>query len=201
MIIGGKEGSVRFRLVAGFLLLLGALAAAACSSPPPPTTAERTVNDEGLGIRYTIPEQWSPFLDEVRSPGGTVWELKTKSLEDAEKAFLAALPRSILPQLVGWTEFFYKRNGEPVLNDVVIGGHPALEAVFPVLVRPGDPPTAVAYWAVRHGDTLYAFRAGFPPGREAIDLPALRQMMQGLTFLRPEPPAAAEERAPGQLVQ
>ncbi len=190
-----------FRPVAGFLLLLGVLAAGACSSPPPRSVAERTVNDEGLGIRYTIPEQWSPFLDEVRSPGGTVWELKTKSLEDAEKTFLAGLPRSILPQLAGWTEFFYKRNGEPALNDVLIGGHPALEAVFPVLVRPGDPPTAVAYWAVRHGDTLYAFRAGFPPGRESVDLPALRQMMLGLTFLRPEPPPATGGPSPGQLLQ
>ena len=190
-----------FRPIAGPLLLLGALLSPACSSPPPPTSAQRTVNDEGLGIRYTLPEQWTPFLDEIRSPGGTVWELKTKPLEEAEKSFLAGLPRSILPQLVGWTEFFYKRNGEPALTDVVVGGHPALEAVFPVLVRPGDPPTAVAYWAVRHGDTLYVFRAGFPPGREALDLPALRQMMQGLTFLRPEPPPAEPGAPPGQVVQ
>ena len=190
-----------FRPIAGPLLLLGALLSPACSSPPPPTSAQRTVNDEGLGIRYTLPEQWTPFLDEIRSPGGTVWELKTKPLEEAEKSFLAGLPRSILPQLVGWTEFFYKRNGEPALTDVVVGGHPALEAIFPVLVRPGDPPTAVAYWAVRHGETLYVFRAGFPPGREAVDLPALRQMMQGLTFLHPEPPTAATEAPPGQVVQ
>ena len=190
-----------FRPIAGPLLLLGALLSPACSPPPPPTSAQRTVNDEGLGIRYTLPEQWTPFLDEIRSPGGTVWELKTKPLEEAEKSFLAGLPRSILPQLVGWTEFFYKRNGEPALTDVVVGGHPALEAIFPVLVRPGDPPTAVAYWAVRHGETLYVFRAGFPPGREAIDLPALRQMMQGLAFLHPEPPPAAAEAPPGQVVQ
>ena len=190
-----------FRPIAGPLLLLGALLSPACSSPPPPTSAQRTVNDEGLGIRYTLPDGWTPFLDEIRSAGGTVWELKTKSLEDAQKAFLSGLPRSILPQLVGWTEFFYKRNGDPALTDVVIGGHPALEAVFPVLVRPGDPPTAVAYWAVRHGETLYVFRAGFPPGREPVDLPALREMMQGLTFLRPEPPPAATDAPPGQVVQ
>jgi hypothetical protein len=189
------------RPAAVFPLLALALLAAACSSPPPRSEADRTVTDEGLGIRYTLPDQWSPFLDEIRSPGGTVWELKTKSLEDAEKGFLAGLPRTILPQLGGWTEFFYKRNGEPALADTVIGGHPALEAVFPVMVRPGDPPTAVAYWAVRHGDTLYVFRAGFPPGREALDLPALRQMMQGLTFLRPEPPPAEPDAPPGQVVQ
>ncbi|MCU0232024.1 MAG: hypothetical protein MUC67_11740 [Acidobacteria bacterium] len=158
------------------------------------------MNDEALGIRYTLPDQWSPFLDEIRSPGGTVWELKTKSLEDGQKSFLDGLPRSVLPQLAGWTEFFYKRNGEPTLTDVVIGGHPALEAVFPVLIRPGDPPTAVAYWAVRHGDTLYVFRAGFPPGREAVDLPALRQMMLELSFLRPEPPPAADPVPPDQVV-
>jgi hypothetical protein len=192
---------VGFRPLAGPPLVALVLLSAACSAPPPQSTAERAVNDEGLGIRYTLPDGWTPFLDEIRSPGGTVWELKTKSLEDAQKAFLIGLPRSILPQLIGWTEFFYKRNGEPALADVVIGGHPALEAVFPVLVRPGDPPTAVAYWAVRHGDTLYVFRAGFPPGREPLDLPALRQMMQGLTFLRPEPPPAPADTPPGQVLQ
>ena len=81
-------------------------------------------------------------------------------------AIHAAALRVFLPQLAGWTEYFYKRNGEPVLRDLVIGGHPALEAVFPVLIRPTDPPTAVAYWAVKHADTLYVFRVGFPPGRE-----------------------------------
>lgn len=174
-----------------------ALLAAACGAPPPPaTSAARVVTDEGWGIRYTVPEGWRSYADEIRSPGGSIWELKAESLEGAERKFVAELPRSILPQLAGWTDYFYKRNGDPVLRDVVVGGHPALEAVFPVLIRPADPPTAVAYWAVAHADTLYVFRVGFPPGRESIDLPAMRRMMESLEFLRPEP-AAAE----GQVVE
>lgn len=177
------------------VVLSAALVAAGCgASPTPSTPASRVVTDDGWGIRYTVPEGWRSFADEIRSPGGSVWELKAESLEGAERKFVAALPRSILPQLAGWTEYFYKRNGEPVLRDLVIGGHPALEAVFPVLIRPTDPPTAVAYWAVKHADTLYVFRVGFPPGREPVDLPAMRRMMEGLEFLRPEPAPEGEQR-------
>ena len=155
----------------------------ACGTPPPRTVQERTVTDRGRGVRYVVPEGWKSFDGEVRSPLGSLLTLRVYDLVEADKRFVAGLPDTLIPQLLEWSKYYYIVLGEPRRSAASVAGFPATKFVYPIKVRPKDPPSEVVFWVVRRNNRLFVLRAAFPPTGLATDEPALRKVVEGWEFL------------------
>ena len=165
-------------LAAGSLLL-----AAACTAPPPKTEGERTVSDPARGVRYVLPFGWKSSDGEIRSPDGSLLTLRVYDLVEADKAFVAGLPDTLIPQLLEWAKYYYYVEGQPVRTAASVAGLPATEFVYPIRVRPKDPPSKVIYWVVTRKTRLFVLRAAFPASGVAADEPVLRKVVDGWEFL------------------
>ena len=165
-------------LAAGVLLL-----AAACAAPPRKAETEQTVSDSARGVRYVVPAGWKFSDAEIRSPHGSLLTLRAYDLVEADKKFVAGLPDTLIPQLLEWTQLYYRVEGEPIRTATTVAGLPATELVYPVRVRPKDPPSKVIYWVVIRKTRLFVLRAAFPASGLATDEPVLRKIVAGWTFL------------------
>jgi hypothetical protein len=165
-------------LAASALLLL-----AACGPPLPKTETERTVSDRARGVRYIVPQGWKSYEGEFRSPAGTLLTLRVYDLVEADKKFVAGLPDTLVPQLLEWAQFYYRVEGEPTRSSTTVAGLPATELVYPIRVRPKDPPSKVIYWVVVRKTRLFVMRGAFPANGLAADEPELRKVIEGWTFL------------------
>jgi hypothetical protein len=168
---------MRARAKAAFAL---AFLLAGCAAPGGST---RIVEDRERKFRFQIPEGWLYFGDEIRSPSKSLLTIQIHSLEGAERKFVSGLPESLLPQLEGWTRYYYTIAGEPVRSETTIGGERAFEIRWPVKIRPNDPATQVTYWVVRRGSLLYILRAAYPPAAADKDEPAIRALLASWAFL------------------
>jgi hypothetical protein len=155
----------------------------ACRMAPPKTEAERTITDRGRGVRYVIPEGWKNYDGEVRSPAGSLLTLRVYDLVEAEKKFVAGLPDSLLPQLLEWSQYYYMVLGAPSRRATSVAGLPATEFVYPIKVRPKDPPSKVFYWVVIRKTRLFVIRGAFPAASLAADEPVLRKIVDDWIFL------------------
>jgi len=165
-------------LAAGALLL-----AAACAAPPRKAETEQTVSDSARGVRYVVPAGWKFSDAEIRSPHGSLLTLRVYDLVEADKKFVAGLPDTLIPQLLEWAQLYYRVEGEPIRTATTVAGLPASELVYPVRVRPKDPPSKVIYWVVIRKTRLFVLRAAFPANGLATDEPVLRNVVAGWTFL------------------
>jgi len=165
-------------LAAGALLL-----AAACAAPPRKAETEQTVSDSARGVRYVVPAGWKFSDAEIRSPHGSLLTLRVYDLVEADKKFVAGLPDTLIPQLLEWAQLYYRVEGEPIRTATTVAGLPATELVYPVRVRPKDPPSKVIYWVVIRKTRLFVLRSAFPPSGLATDEPVLRKVVAGWTFL------------------
>jgi len=157
--------------------------AAACSAPPPKTEAERTITDRARGVSYVVPDGWKSFEGEIRSPAGSLLTLRVYDLVEADKAFVALLPDSLIPQLLEWAKLYYIVDGPPVRTATAIAGLPATELVYPIHVLKRDPPSKVIYWVVIRKTRLFVLRAAFPATSLAAEEPVLRKVVAGWVFL------------------
>jgi hypothetical protein len=164
---------------------------ASCTAPPPKSVAERTVDDPARGVRYVVPEDWNSYDGEVRSPKGSLLSLRVFDLVEADKTFVANLPDSLFPQLLGWSQWYYIVDGKPTRVETTVDGLPATELTYPVRVRPKDPPSRVTYWVVKRGTRLFVLRGAYPPQGLEHDEPLLRAMVAGWHFLDASPTDAA----------
>ena len=139
--------------------------------------------DHARGVRYVVPEGWKNHEGEVRSPGGSLLTLRVYDLVEAQKTFVAALPDSLIPQLREWAELYYLVLGEPTRQSVTVAGIPATELVYPIKVRPKDPPSKVIYWVVKRETRLFVIRGAFPASSLSADEPVLRKIVEDWTFL------------------
>ena len=165
-------------LAAGALLL-----AAACAAPPRKAETEQTVSDSARGVRYVVPAGWKFSDAEIRSPQGSLLTLRVYDLVEADKTFVAGLPDTLIPQLLEWAQLYYRVEGEPIRTATTVAGLPATELVYPVRVRPKDPPSKVIYWVVIRKTRLFVLRSAFPPSGLATDEPVLRKVVAGWTFV------------------
>jgi hypothetical protein len=165
-------------LAAGAFLL-----AAACGAPSQKAETEQTVSDSARGVRYVVPAGWKFSDAEIRSPQGSLLTLRVYDLVEADNKFVAGLPDTLIPQLLEWAQLYYRVEGEPIQSATTVAGLPATEFVYPVRVRPKDPPTKVIYWVVIRKTRLFLLRAAFPASGLATDEPVLRKVVAGWTFL------------------
>jgi len=159
------------------------LLAAACVAPPQKAETEQTVSDSARGVRYVVPAGWKFSDGEIRSPQGSLLTLRVYDLVEADKKFVAGLPDTLVPQLLEWAELYYRVEGEPIRTTTTVAGRPATEFVYPVRVRPKDPPSKVIYWIVTRKTRLFLLRAAFPASGLAADEPVLRKVVDGWAFL------------------
>ena len=157
--------------------------AAACVAPPRKAETEQTVTDSARGVRYVVPAGWRFSDGEIRSPRGSLLTLRVYDLVEADKKFVAGLPDTLIPQLLEWAQLYYRVEGEPIRTATTVAGLPATELVYPVRVRPKDPPSKVIYWVVIRKTRLFVLRSAFPPSGLATDEPVLRKVVAGWTFL------------------
>ena len=169
--------------VAAALAAGACLLAAACVAPPKKADTDQPVTDRARGVRYIVPAGWRFSDAEVRSPHGSLLTLRVYDLVEADKKFVVGLPDTLIPQLREWAELYYKVEGEPVRTQTTVAGVPATELVYPVRVRPKDPPTKVIYWVVKRNTRLFVLRAAFPATELAAEEPVLRKIVEGWTFL------------------
>ncbi len=167
-------------------VLLAALSAGCASEPPGP----RQVEDRERGYRFTLPAGWRMIGYEARSAGKSLLTIDVHSLVGADRAFVDGLPRTILPQLEGWTLYYFVADEPPATGEIEIDGRPAFEAVYRIRVRPGDPPSRAEYWVVRNGYLLYVLRATYPPALADSDGRAVREILSSWEFLEATSPAA-----------
>jgi hypothetical protein len=158
-------------------------AAAACRAPAPAVGEERIVTDRARGVRFVVPPGWREADAEIRSPSGSLLTLRVFDLVEADKAFVAGLPDTLLPQLKEWAELYYIVLGPPTRSATTVNGVPATELVYPTRVRKKDPPSKVVYWVVIRKTRLFVLRAAFPAANLAIDEPVLRKIVGGWVFL------------------
>ncbi len=159
------------------------LGAAGCGAPPPRSEGERTVTDRARGVRYVVPDGWKSFDGEIRSAAGSLLTLRVYDLVEAEKSFVAGLPETLTPQLLEWAKYYYIVEGPPSRSETRVGGLAAIELVYPIRVRPKDPPSKVIYWVVTRKTRLFVLRAAFPPSGLAADEPVMRKIVEGWSFL------------------
>ena len=169
------------------LTALASVLAAACVAPPRKAETEKTVSDRARGVRYVVPAGWKFSDAEIRSPQGSLLTLRVYDLVEADKKFVAGLPDTLLPQLLEWAELYYRVEGEPIRTATTVAGLPATELVYPVRVRPKDPPTKVIYWVVKRKTRLFVLRAAFPASGLLTDEPVLRKVVLGWVFLETGP--------------
>ena len=170
------------RRVAAAIAIAGLLAAA-CATRSQRTEAERTVSDTSRGVRYVCPKDWATFDGEIRSPRGSLLSVRVYDLTDAEHAFVAGLPDTLLPQLTDWAKYYFIVDGPPTRAETQVAGAPATELTYPVRVKPNDPQTKVTYWVTRHGTRLFVLRAAYPASGLAEDEPAVRGVVAGWSFI------------------
>ena len=165
--------------------------AAACVATPRKAETEQTVTDSARGVRYVVPAGWRFSDGEIRSPRGSLLTLRVYDLVEADKKFVAGLPDTLVPQLLEWAELYYRVEGEPVRTATTVAGLPATEFVYPVRVRPKDPPSKVIYWIVRRKTRLFLLRSAFPAVALAAEEPVMRKVVADWEFLASpgEPPA------------
>jgi len=165
-------------------LLLASLAlVAACKLPAPKSEAERTVTDTARGVRYVAPPHWDIWEGEIRSPAGSLMTLRVYDLAEADKKFVAGLPDTLIPQLTEWAKYYYVVDGPPTRTETTVASAPATELNYPIHIRPGDKPSKVTYWVVRHGTRLFVIRAAYPPRGLAADEPAIRKLVADWAFI------------------
>ncbi len=157
--------------------------AAACGAPPAKTELERTVSDRARGVRYVVPPGWKSFEGEIRSPAGSLLTLRVYDLVEADKAFVARLPDSLIPQLLEWAQLYYIVDGPPVRTATTVAGLAATELVYPIHVLKRDPPSKVIYWVVIRKTRLFVLRAAFPATSLAVEEPVLRKVVEGWAFV------------------
>jgi hypothetical protein len=165
------------------LALTLSMVAASCATPAPKSEAERTVTDPARGVRYVVPEGWSTYDAEIRSHGGTLLTLRVYDLAEAEKKFVAGLPGTLTPQLLGWAKYYYLVEGPAVQTATTVAGVPATEYVYPIRVQPREPPSKVIYWVVTRKSRLFVLRAAFPAETLAAEEPVVRKIVAGWAFL------------------
>ena len=161
------------------MLLLGV----ACIETPKTAKVEQTISDRARGVRYVVPAKWKFSDAEIRSPEGSLLTLRVYDLVEADKKFVAGLPDTLIPQLKEWAELYYSVEGEPARKPTVIASLPATELVYPVRVRPKDPPTKVIYWVVTRKTRLFVLRAAFPARALPKDEPIIRNVVDRWEFL------------------
>ncbi len=168
-------------------LVLAALALLGCSAP---TEKDRTIEDHERGYRFVLPVGWRMIGYEARSHAGSLLTIDVHSLVDADHEFVSGLPQSIVPQLEAWTLYYFATVGKETSSTTTIGGAPALQVVYPIRIRPQDPPSIAEYWVVRNGYLLYVLRATYPPGLAPAESPAVRQLLSTWTFITATAPGA-----------
>jgi hypothetical protein len=180
---------------AALAVAAAALALLALASCAEPSAEDRTVHADADGYSFIVPSHWSYYGDDTRSLKGTVFTIEILSLADGDPKFLAALPQSIVPQLIARTQYFFDvvepHNDEPA----TVGGLPALHVVFPVHVRKSDAQSRLDYWIVRSDDRLFALRATYPPEAIPEDMAGVDSIIASWKFT----PAAGDNagKAPG----
>jgi hypothetical protein len=147
------------RTAAARLLALAAVSAA-CSRSPSPVDSEQVIDDPARGVRYTCPAGWRSYEGEIHSPAGSLLTLRVFDLVDADRAFVAGLPDTIL------RSFWDGRStaiveGEPQRAEVAVGT--PRDGDYPIRVRPKDRPSKVTCWVVRREPVVCP--AGRHPGR------------------------------------
>ena len=167
----------------GMLAVVALTLLASCRADPHKTEAARTVSDPARGVGYVVPAGWKSMDGEIRSPAGTMMTLRVYDLVEADHRFVAALPESLVPQLLEWAKYYYIVDGPPVRSKTTVAGLPADELDYPVRVRAQDPPTKVIYWVVRRQTRLFVIRVAFPPAALASEEPIMRNVVSGWTFL------------------
>ena len=158
------------------------LSLAACSRGPNPEDSPRVVEDKARGVKYTCPAGWKSSDAEIRSKEGSLLTLRVYDLVEADKKFVAGLPDTILPQLEGWTTYYYIKDGDPTRTETEVAGLPATEWNYKIRIRPKDPQSKVTYWVVKRATRLFIIRAAYPP-KGLADEPALRGVVEGWQFL------------------
>ena len=161
-------------------LVICALQLAGCATP---SVEERTrVNEEG-GYRYVVPVGWREVQGEVRSPDNTLVSVQVVSLEHGDDAFIAGLPRTVLPQLEAWSRKLYQVVDPPGETQATLGGEQALVVVYPVRTRPEDTLGHITYRVARHRQNLYVMRVAFPHGTEVEDAKGLEELLATWRYL------------------
>jgi hypothetical protein len=180
------------------LVVLGALATVGCGERPVKTVEQRTYVSRDSGYRYVAPVGWDVLRGELRSPGKSLITIQVASLENADETFLANLPHSYIPQLEGWTKYYFAAEGAPTTGPATLGGVPALEVSWPIRIRPVDPPGRVVYWVASNSGFLYVIRVVFPAGAFEPDEPGVREFLASWRFTEPVGPP--EGGPPGTLI-
>lgn len=178
---------MRARLAASALIAAGLTG---CAGSGTATIEDRTIEDRERGYRFVLPMGWRQVGYEARSMTGSLLTIDVHSLVGAESGFVEGLPQSVVPQLEGWTLYYFSTVGKPVMRDTTIGDKPALEVVYATRIREKDPPSRAEYWVVRNGTLLYILRATYPPGRADADGPAVRELLLSWKFLEATSPRA-----------
>jgi len=181
---------VRARLAAYVLIATGLAGCAGCAGSGTTPASERTIEDRERGYRFVLPVGWRMIKYEARSTTGSLLTIDVHSLVGADSKFVEGLPQSVVPQLEGWTLYYFSTVDKPVMRDTTIGGAPALEVVYATRIREKDPPSRAEYWVVRNGTLLYILRATYPPGRADADGPAVRELLASWKFLEATSPRA-----------
>ena len=167
----------------GLVALLLAAALVACSLGPESAEGERWVVIPGIGCTFQRPALWTHFLEEVRSPAGSVLSVQTESLVEGDPRFLAGLPDTLIPQLEEWARYFYQVVEAPTRREIDLGGAPAMELRYRIRVRTADPPSSVTYWVARRGDQVFILRLVHPPRAEEADAAAVQEILTTWRFI------------------
>jgi hypothetical protein len=175
-------GAARTWRAAALAALLVALPAAGCDGARDAST-ERLVEDRGRGCSYVLPPRWIAFDSEMRSPQGSLLEVRVYDLEGAAQYFVEGLPDTLVPKLEEWARVYFVVEGDPARADATVAGVPATELTYPVRVRPQHAPSKLVYWIFRHETKLYVLRAAIPPKAIAVDDPAIRTIVASFRFL------------------
>lgn len=168
---------------AGAIAASALVLTAACVAPPQKAETEQAVSDSARGVRYVVPAGWRFSDGEIRSPQGSLLTLRVYDLVEADKKFVAGLPDTLVPQLLEWAQLYYRVEGQPVRTATSVAGLPATEFVYPVRVRPKDPPSKVIYWVVTRKTRLFLLRSAFPASGLAKDEPIIRKVVRDWAFL------------------
>lgn len=171
------------------------LAGAGCSKGPQ-SPEDRKVEFPEFGYRYIAPPGWRLIGEELISDSRSLLTVKSFDLVGAKREFVAGLPGSIVPQLEGWTKYFYIVDGEVVSRDTTLGGIPALEVVYPIRIRKEDPPSRAVYYVATRGEILFVLRIVLPPGKADQEWPAVRNLLDSFEFIG-QPKATQPFPGPG----
>lgn len=180
------------RPIAAMTLALAGLAVS-CSPPP---AVPHPVEDRERGYKFVLPPDWRMIGYDAKSRGQSLISIEVFSLVGADRDFIAGLPKSMLPQLEGWTTYYFIADGPPTFATATIGGKDALEVVYKTRIRPNDPPSRAEYWVVRNDNLLYAIRATYPPLVQDSDGRAVRDILKSWQFIEATSPNAKPVASP-----